>query len=217
MLVAVALLACACRSDGDTKDAAGTRASAAKVALLLGFDRAKPGTPPAGFTARSGQWRVVEDPTAPSTPCVLAQTGAQDESAFNLVLQDDFKGADVELAVALRAVAGEIDQGGGLVWRAKDERNYYLARWNPLERNLRMYEVVDGERHQLASETVRADPGWHELKVSMRGDQMRCSLDGRASITARDGSFLAPGKIGLWTKADAVTHFDELSIKSGDR
>lgn len=186
-----------------------------KISLELAFDRAKQDALPAGFHAFSGEWRVVEDATAPSAPNVLVQRGkAADDakSPYHVVLLDDVRAGAVELTVKLRAISGDEEQGGGLVWRAQDARNYYLARWNPLERNVRLFEVVDGERRGLASETVRADAGWHELKITMKGEQMRCSFDGRTTISAKDSSFLEPGKVGLWAKSDAETAFDDLRI-----
>ena len=134
------------------------------------------------------------------------------ESAFNLVWMDDVKQADVDLAVKIKSAAGEIDQGGGLAWRVHDARNYYVARYNPLEHNLRIYKVIDGERKQLQSANVPLSSGWHDLRVTMRGDTIRTYIDGSPYATARDSSFVGAGKVGLWTKSDAQTHFDDLRI-----
>ncbi len=165
--------------------------------------------------ALSGAWSVVEDDTAPSAKNTLEAVGPDAKEPYVLALLDDVRAAEVDLTVKLRAVSGEEDQGGGLVWRAKDARNYYLAAWSPSTRTLRLFEVIDGERRQLATETVRAAPGWHELRITAKGEQMRCYLDGRAYLAAKDASFLEPGKVGLWTKSDARTRFDDLEIKSG--
>ncbi|MBK7877258.1 MAG: hypothetical protein IPJ77_16200 [Planctomycetes bacterium] len=211
------LLACACHTGRDTRSSVDPRSTAPTIRLELGFDRSQLAAPLTGVRGLSGQWAVVEDEGAPSKRNVLEAVGPDEKEPFNLALLDDVRAAEVDLSVKLKAVGGEDDQGGGLVWRAKDAKNYYLARWNPLERNVRLYEVIDGERRQLATETVRVEPGWHELRITAKGEQMRCYLDGRAYLAAKDASFLEPGKVGLWTKGDAHTRFDDLKIQSGKR
>jgi hypothetical protein len=214
-----ALCAClcfaACRSNSsETLDERAAEPASAKAAwsLVCNFDTAAAGSVPTGFSPRSGDWSVVDDATAPSPTRALAQTAKSTESAFNLVVMDDVKQADVELAVKMKAVAGDTDQGGGLAWRISDAKNYYLARFNPLERNFRIYKVIDGERKQLQSTNVQTVAGWHELRVTMRGDTIKASIDGHGTVTARDTSFSAAGKVGLWTKSDAQTHFDDLKV-----
>ncbi len=107
---------------------------------------------------------------------------------------------------------GVLDQGGGIAWRARDEKNYYLARWNPLERNLRAYKVVDGTRTQLFDKPLEAGAGWHELRVWFSRDKIEIWFDGRSQGEFADSTFLTPGMVGLWTKADARTQFDDLEI-----
>jgi hypothetical protein len=145
---------------------------------------------------------------------VLRQEAKGASSSLNVVLNKT-KALDLELEVSLRAVGGEIDQGGGLIWRARDGRNYYLARLNPLEGNYRLYAVVNGARTQLATAeaTVEQDT-WTTLTVRMQGDHIECALDGRTLLEARDATFSEPGRIGLWTKADARTEFDNLTLRT---
>ena len=108
-------------------------------------------------------WKVVEDATAPGGKA-LAQTSAEGpKRLFNLCVNDKVKFRDLDVSVAFKAVAGKIDQGGGLVWRYKDHNNYYLARMNPLENNYRVYKVVGGKRTQLATVDLKAAAGWHTL------------------------------------------------------
>jgi hypothetical protein len=209
------LLSVACKSNSsESLETTAAEAASAKAAwsVVCNFDTASPGSVPTGFSPRSGDWSVVDDATAPSPSRALAQTSKSAESAFNLLVMDDVKQSDVELAVKLKAVAGDADQGGGLAWRISDAKNYYLARFNPLERNFRLYKVIDGERKQLQTANVPAVAGWHELHVTMRGDTIKASIDGHGTVTARDTSFSAAGKVGLWTKADAQTHFDDLKV-----
>ncbi len=123
--------------------------------------------------------------------------------------------ADVEVTVAFKANEGQKDQGGGIAWRYQDENNYYVARFNPLEDNYRLYRVVTGKRTQFgAKEGLKAKAGeWHTLAVKMVGDKITCSLNGKAEIEATDKTFEKDGKVGLWTKADARTSFDNVQIK----
>lgn len=114
--------------------------------------------------------------------------------------------------VRLRAVAEEVDRGGGLLWRARDVRNDSIAWYNPLEDNFRVYEVQDGKRTQLASVRVPGDEQWHTLRVTMAGDAITCYLDGRQHLAAKDATFSDAGMIGLWSKADAQSYFDDLTI-----
>jgi hypothetical protein len=132
---------------------------------------------------------------------------------FNVALVQDGRHADVDITVRLRARDGRVDQGGGVVWRAKDGRNYYIARYNPLEDNYRVYYVKDGRRRQLDSADVRvAHDAWHTLRVRMIGDRIECFLDGQKHLNARDATFTEAGMVGLWTKADARTHFDDFLV-----
>jgi len=166
------------------------------------------------LTVGAGDWQVVPAPDAPSPPNVLAQEASNADAVFNVALFDfdAVSRRDLELSVRLKAIAGDIDRGGGLVWRAKDVRNYYVARFNPLESNLRVYKVVDGARTELASADAEASPGWHKLRVRMVGDAIACELDGKIRIGLKDGTFPEAGKIGLWTKADARTQFDDVFL-----
>jgi hypothetical protein len=133
---------------------------------------------------------------------------------YNLLLAREVEVRDLELAVRLRADSGREDQGGGLVWRARDASNYYIARWNPLEDNLRVYKVEGGKRTMLASADVDADPAaFHTLRVTMLGSAITVALDGRELLRHADLTFPGPGRIGLWTKADAAVTFDDLEVR----
>lgn len=157
-------------------------------------------------------WRVVEDVTAPAGSRTLMQTSAEGpKKTFNLCVADDTRLANVDLRVAMKAREGKIDQGGGLVWRYQDAENYYVARLNPLELNFRVYKIVQGKRTQLATaDSEAAAKQWHTMRVVHRGDHIKCYLNGKLELDVKDGEISAPGKIGLWTKADAVTSFDNL-------
>lgn len=189
------------------------------------FETATVGSAPKGWTAAktgSGEgsvWKVVEDKTAPKGSKVLAQTAESPGPMFNLCVVDDTNFKDVEITVAFKAIKGKKDQGGGIVWRYKDENNYYVARFNPLEDNYRLYHVVDGKRTQCGGkEDLKAKDGeWHTLTVKMLGDSITCSLNGKVEIEAKDTSFAKAGKVGLWTKADAQTYFDDFQAKDSTK
>jgi phosphoglucomutase len=176
------------------------------------FDADKTGEIAKGFTNEVGKWEVVADDTAPSKPNVLAQLAKNPGSAFNLTLVSNSSYKDVDITVKMKAIAGNMDQGGGIVWRAKDAKNYYVARFNPLEDNYNLYHVVNGHRSEIRGSTVKATPGWHTLRVAMTGDHIQCYLDGNKHLDAKDSTFKDAGKIGLWSKSDAQSHFDDLEV-----
>jgi len=163
-----------------------------------------------GFKSAVGEWKVVSS----DGEKVLAQQAKNSNSTFNLGFITDTKAKDVDLSVKMKAIAGEIDQGGGLVWRAEDKSNYYLARFNPLEDNYRLYKVQDGKRTLFVNADIKATPGWHTLRVVMRGDQIECFFDGKKSLEHADSTFTNAGMIGLWSKADAQSYFDDLTLIS---
>lgn len=158
-------------------------------------------------------WQVVADESSPSgTGYVLAQTAESPRSMFNLCVVEESRYTDLRLRVAFKAVEGEVDQGGGLVWRYVDANNYYVCRFNPLEDNLRIYKVIAGKRQQLASVDAELPAGhWHTLTGTMQGSLIVCDVDG-AQLNVRDDTLKDAGRIGLWTKADARTFFDALSV-----
>jgi len=160
-------------------------------------------------------WKVVADDTSPSkTGFALAQTAENASSVFNLCVADDTSFQDVEISVAFKALKGKKDQGGGIVWRYQDANNYYVARMNPLEDNFRVYKVVDGKRSaEFQNAEVKIPAGeWHTLKVKMVGSHIECFLDGKKHLDVKDDSITKAGQVGLWTKADAQTAFDNFRV-----
>jgi len=176
------------------------------------FDADKQGGIPEEFTAVLGEWKILADQDAPSRPGVLAQLAKNSGSTFNLILVSGTSHKNVDISVKMKAVAGIEDQGGGLVWRASDSNNYYVARYNPLEDNYRVYKVEKGHRIQLQNADIKHSDGWHTLRVKMEGDHILCYYDGGKYLDVKDSTFQAAGNIGLWTKADAQSHFDDLTM-----
>jgi hypothetical protein len=183
------------------------------------LDAKEVGKLPAGWSeARTGEgagsvWRVVADKTTPGGLTLAQTSDAGPDPMFNLCVAETTSFTDVELNVQFKAIAGKLDQGGGVVWRYQNAKNYYIARMNPLEDNYRVYKVVDGKRTQLATADVKAPAGeWHKLRVKKTGDHIECYLDGKLLLDVKDATFTKPGKIGLWTKADAQTRFAGLEV-----
>ncbi len=181
---------------------------------IWNFDADTKGSIPEGLTANVGEWKVVRDPTAPSKPNVLAQLAKNSGSAFNVCLVNGANYKDLDASVKMKAITGKEDQGGGLVWRAKDVKNYYVARYNPLEENYRVYKVEKGRRSQLQSADVKHSEGWHTLRVTMEADHIEGYYDGKKYLDVKDPTFQEAGRIGLWTKADAQSYFDDLIVRS---
>jgi hypothetical protein len=179
-----------------------------KQKTLWTFEEEETGATPKGFVSAVGHWRIVEY----SGGKVLAQIARNPENVFNIILVDGIQAQDLNLTVQLRPIGGKNDQGGGLVWRAKDAKNYYLARFNPLEKNFRVYTVVDGKRTQLQGADVDHAGDWRLLRVNMTGDHIVCYLDGAKLLEVHDTTFPDSGKIGLWSKSDAQTEFDNLNL-----
>jgi len=133
---------------------------------------------------------------------------------YNLCWTDELLFLNGSVEVAVHAGGGEEDQGGGPAWRIRGSNDYYLARWNPLENNFRVYAVANGERKTIDSAEVRADPeAWHTISIRHEGALIVCSFDGKELLRASDTTHLAPGGVGMWTKADAATVFDDLVVK----
>ena len=178
------------------------------------FDKMPAGTAPAGWTATktgsgSPKWTVEKDDTAPSKPNVLKQSG---EATYPVCLKTDTKLKDGFVEVKFKPISGQEDQAGGVIWRCKDADDYYIARANALEDNVTMYHTIGGRRVAFKSVDTKVAPGvWHTLRVDFAGSKFTVTFDGKKVIEASDESFKDAGKVGVWTKADSVTVFDDFS------
>lgn len=196
------------------------------------FEKAEPGKIPAGFTAAlsgsgaSGSWVVEEDASAPSGAKVLAQTSTDDTNKrYPVCVYDDLVAKDVAATVRFKPVSGKVDQAAGIVWRYRDKDNYYIVRANALENNVVLYKTEKGVRSDLKLKGktdgygIKADVPqgqWSTLAVVAKGDSFIVSLNDKPLFEVVDDTFAEAGKVGLWTKADSVTHFDDLWIESFD-
>jgi len=163
-----------------------------------------------GWTRVDGQWPVEEMPGAPSGKKVLVQRATR--NPFDVIVAPPGPYAAVDVSVKFKPIAGREDASGGIVFRFAEGR-YYVVRANALEDNFRLY-AYDRGRRQLASASVKppALGQWHTLRVVAVGDRMQAWLNGTLHLDHRDARFLS-GRIGLWTKADSITAFDDLVIR----
>ncbi len=184
----------------------------------LDFERDGVGKAPSGFSfaltgqGKPGVWIVRKDDQAHGN--VLVQTDADTtDYRFPVAVYDDFTTKDADLSVQFKALSGKGDQGAGLVWRYRDQNNYYITRCNALEDNCTIYHVVNGRRVAFLNQNVKvASNVWHTLRVEAVGDHFLVTYDGKKVLDAKDGTFKEAGKVGLWTKADSVIAFDDFSI-----
>lgn len=185
------------------------------------FDSATPGSLPGAFVVGTlfdgrpaGEWKILITDRAQSGAQVLAQLLPKgNDQAHKLLLVEDTDGTDVDVGMSYLAVAGKTDLGGGLIWHATDHRNYYLLRANLVEQKVILYRVVKGVQHLMkqSSRSLSA-PGWHQLRVVQQGCEIRAFYDDTILFRVCDNTFPI-GRIGLWTKADAVTYFDDLELQ----
>jgi hypothetical protein len=181
------------------------------------FDRTAAGALPEGWTCGvtgrgSPKWGVAEDPAAPSPKNVLQQTGS---GSFPWCVKKDVALADGFVEVKFKPLRGHEDQAGGVVWRWKDGYNYYVARANALENNVSLYYTANGRRNTIkyVNAPVAANV-WHTLRVEFAGPSIKVILDGKAYIDLADRRITGPGAVGVWTKADSVTSFDDFTYKT---
>ena len=184
------------------------------------FDADVVGETPAGWTCGATgkgapKWAVEADPTAPSPGRVLRQSG---NAAFPWCVRNDSALSDGWVEVRFRPISGREDQAGGVVWRWKDGGNYYVARANALENNVSLYHVEGGSRKTLKYVDAPVARGaWHTLRVDFAGTRIAVSLNGKRAIEFDDNHIGGAGKVGVWTKADSVTAFDDFTYDTARR
>ena len=188
----------------------------------ISFESTQTGAAPEGWTSTltgSGdpKWTVENDETAPSKSKVLKQSG---RATYPLLLKNDSSIKDGFVEITFKAIAGSQDRAAGIVWRAKDANNYYVTRANALEDNVVLYKTVNGVRSPLdivgrkggygTDVKVPADT-WHSLRIDFSGSRFRVSFNGKQLFEVEDSTFADAGKVGLWTKADSVMLFDQVT------
>jgi len=185
------------------------------MAESINFDNEKTGSLPqawsAGVTGRgSPKWAVEQDASAPSKPNVLKQSGS---GTFPFCVLQQSSLADGYVEVKFKPLAGKEDQAGGIIWRFKNGDNYYVARANALENNVSLYYTENGSRKTLKYvDAPVAGNAWHTLRVEFDGQSIRVALDGKTYISFNDSHIVGAGAVGVWTKADSVTAFDDFQF-----
>lgn len=188
----------------------------------ISFESTQTGGAPEGWTATltgSGdpKWTIESDATAPSKSKVLKQSG---RATYPLILKNDTNIRDGFVEMRFKAVAGSQDRAAGIVWRAKDANNYYVTRANALEDNVVLYKTVNGTRSALDIVGRKGGYGvnvavpsgtWHTLRIDFKASRFSVSFNGKQLFEVEDSTFTDAGKVGLWTKADSVTLFDEVT------
>lgn len=195
---------------------------------IVDFNKDKVGQPPSGFSfgltgkGKPGVWVIKKDEASPEHKNVLAQTDADPTGyRFPLCIYDGLAAKDADITVKFKPISGKGDQGAGIVWRYKNQDNYYIVRANALENNVVLYKVENGKRTDLPlvgegrtyGKKEKVPSGqWGTLRVVAKGDLFEVYHDGKKLYEVRDETFKDAGKVGLWTKADSVIYFDELKI-----
>ena len=213
---------------------AGLLTTMSLSAQVIHFDDSPVGSLPSGWsvgmTHKGGapKWEIVRDASAPSQPNVLAQTSKDSTGGrFPFALYNGATVKDGSVSVRFKSVSGSVDQAAGLIWRFRDADNYYIVRANALEDNVVLYKVEKGERISLAPKGMPSrtygvkhtvpKQTWNALKVEFKGSSFAVFFDGQKIMEIDDSTFSQSGKVGLWTKADSVTHFDEFQIVDGNK
>ncbi len=184
------------------------------LADIVNFDDLKTGAPPPGWTATKtgkgqAKWEIVADDSAPSKPNALKQSG---EATYPVCIKDDTSLKDGFVEVKFKPISGKEDQAGGVIWRCKDADNYYISRANALEDNVTIYHTVSGKRSEKKRiNTKVASNKWHTLRVDFKDNYFVVTFDGKRAFVWKDDTFKEAGKVGLWTKADSTTLFDDFS------
>src|SRR5216684_3715215 len=184
------------------------------LADSVNFDNLKTGAPPPGWTATktgsgTAKWTIEQDDSAPSKPNVLKQSG---QATYPVCIKDDTNLKDGFVEVKFKPISGKEDQAGGLIWRAKDSNNYYIARANALEDNVTIYHTITGRRIEKKRTNMKvASNQWHTLRVDFQDNRFTVTLDGKKAIDWDNNTFKDAGKVGVWTKADSVTLFDDFT------
>jgi len=193
----------------------------ASPATVITFDNGPLGKAPPGWTVAMThhggppRWEIRKDQTAPTQPYVLAQvSNDKTNDREPLAILDGINLRDGDVSVRIKPVAGQADRGGGLVWRYRDENNYYEVRADALDKSVAVYKVENGRPVRLGNSARHDIPSnnWSILKVSARGNRFQIYLDHRRILQGWDATFTGSGKVGVCTEADSVTYFDDFRV-----
>jgi hypothetical protein len=186
---------------------------------VVNFDSCKIGQAPPGWTVegtgKAPGWQVRKDQSAPTPPYVLAEvSGDPSASRPPLAILDDLTTRDADVSVRIKPVSGREGLAGGVVWRYRDEDNYYVARANAFENTVSVFKVQNGTKISLLTGVKHPIPtnSWSILKVSVRGSRFQVFVDHRRVLEGRDATFSVPGRVGLWALGDSTVYFDDFRV-----
>jgi hypothetical protein len=206
--IVICLTFLACRSE-QKKGIISTHQLVNASDTVITFEQSRVGKLPVGWAAETSDWYIEADGTGRALK-MAKNSGA----SFNIAVLADILSKDVEIETHVKAISGDEDQGGGIVWRYQDSDNYYIARANPLENNIRVYKVVNGRRNELKSANIMIETAkWFSIKIKMKGENIECFYNGNLIYKLTDNTFTNAGLVGFWSKADAVSLFDDFTIK----
>jgi hypothetical protein len=187
----------------------------------ISFEPDAVGSAPVGFQfertggGAEGKWIVRDDKDKAGNHVLVQESADKTDNRFPLAVVKEGTYKDVTLSVRAKPLSGDVDQGFGLVWRYQDANNYYITRCNADEDNCTIYHVVKGSRRSFQNKGTKvATKTWHTLKMTATGDHFTVWFDGTQVLDAKDETFKDAGKVGLWTKADSVIAFDDLTIEA---
>lgn len=187
---------------------------------MIVIEKMEIGAAPADFDfgltgqGRPGQWVVTRDASATGGRAIEQSSADRTDYRFPLAIYKPFSAKNVDVSLRFKAVAGSVDQAGGIALRLVDPDNYYVARANALEDNVRFYRLSNGRRIQIAGANLKVSANeWHALGLKAEGESFTVTFDGRELYQATDKSITTAGRVALWTKADSVTRFDRIEIK----
>ena len=193
--------------------------AAQKAATQVDIAAMPPGAAPPGFTfwrtgsGASVEWQVVQDPSAAGQQAIAQVSKDTTDYRFPLAVFQPISAKNVDVVVRFKSVGGTVDQAGGIAVRLTTQDDYYVVRANALEDNVNLYRVVKGRRSQIKGVNAKVTTGqWHTLGLRAEGERFTVSFDGTKLFTTEDKTFGNAGKVALWTKADSVTYFDQISI-----
>jgi hypothetical protein len=201
----------------------------APSANVITFDRDSLGTTPPGWTVAMTnrgippRWEIVRDPSAPTPPNVLAQTSSDTQNdRLPLAILNRIYMRDGDLSVRMKLVSGRQDQAGGIIFRYRDEKNYYSLRASAMGDDVALYKVENGRSSPISPRGMPASTfevkhdiqpnAWQILKISFRGNQFQVYVNHRRLFRAQDSTFGGAGKVGLCTVSDSVTYFDDFRV-----
>jgi len=207
------------------KPSSSSSQSLSSEPTTIDFEHFETGPVPKDFTpflggfGKDSAWQIKSEPSALSGTKVLAQTSYdQIDNRFPMLVYNDITAKNVRVAVQFKTLSGKIDQAAGIIVRFQDPNHFYVVRANALEDTVQLYRLVEGVHHVVTSKNVHVDSGkWHSLDVMIDDGHVIAFFDSQQLFDVRDETFSAAGKIGLLTKSDGVTLFDDLQVTVLDR